>query len=69
MVAQSVSESRVGKSAICWMNVGLVPAVKLKNSIIVVVNAVALTCFVPFTKTSALVPFHLMTILVVSVVV
>ena len=40
-----------------------------RYSITVVVNAVALICFVPFTNTSILVPFHLIAIFVVSVVV
>ena len=40
-----------------------------KNSIFVAVNDVAETTFVPLAKTSAVLPFHLIAILVVSVVV
>ena len=40
-----------------------------KNSNCVAVNAVAETTLVPFAKTSAVLPFHLIAIFVVSVVV
>ena len=49
------------------MNFGTSVASHKRYSITVVVNAVALTCFVPLTNTSAVEPFHLIAILVVSV--
>jgi hypothetical protein len=51
------------------MNLGTSVALHDKNSIFVEVNAVAVTCLTPLTNMSALVPFHLIAILVVSVVV
>lgn len=51
------------------MNTGTCVVSPRKNSILVGVNAVALTTFVPFAKMSAVVPFHLIANLVVSVVV
>ena len=51
------------------MNTGTCVASPRKNSILVGVNAVAEITFVPFAKMSAVVPFHLIANLVVSVVV
>ena len=65
----SASVRGVGNKSICEMNVGCCEPSPFRNSIFVAVNAVALTCFVPFTNTSAVLPFHLMAIFTVSVVV
>lgn len=65
---QSVSLKGVENKAICWMNIGTCGE-PFRFSIAVAVNAVAETTFVPFAKISAVLPFHLIAILVVSVVV
>ena len=51
------------------MNIGTAVAFPANHSIFVVVKGEAETTFVPFAKTSQLVPFHFTAILVVVVVV
>lgn len=65
----SASVKGVGNNAICEMNLGAAVMFVRKNSKAVAVNAVAETTFVPLAKMSAVLPFHLIAILVVSVVV
>ena len=54
-----MSVSGVGKSAIELMNLGVSLAFPLKNCIAVKLNAVADITLTPFSKMSAVVPFHL----------
>ena len=65
----SASVKGVGNNAVCEMNFGTSVALHDKNSILVEMNRVEETCLTPFTNMSALVPFHFIAILVVSVVV